>query len=112
MSRPRDVTVHHAGLRLHLLDWGGIGLPPLLLLHGGAQTAHSFDEVAPGLARTHHVVSLDQRGHGDTDWAPRYRREDFAGDIDAVLDRLGWDSASVVAMSLGGLNAMAYAATR
>src|SRR5262245_34472515 len=112
MARPRD---HHArlrGLRFHWLDWGAAGAPPLLLLHGGAQTAHSFDEVAPGLARTHHVVSLDQRGHGDTDWAPRYRREDFAGDVDAVLDRLGWDSASVVAMSLGGLNAMAYAATR
>jgi pimeloyl-ACP methyl ester carboxylesterase len=44
------------------------------MLHGGAQTAHSFDEVAPPIARRHHVVCLDQRGHGDSDWAPRYRR--------------------------------------
>jgi pimeloyl-ACP methyl ester carboxylesterase len=82
------------------------------MLHGAAQTAHSFDEVAPPLARTHHVVCLDQRGHGDSDWAPRYRRIDFVADIDAMLDHLGWRAASLVAMSLGGLNAMAFAASR
>jgi len=110
MSRPRDATIHHAGLRLHLLDWGAIGLPPLLLLHGGAQTAHSFDEVAPALARDHHVLALDQRGHGDSDWAARYDREAFTGDIGAVLDAHGWEAATLVALSLGGLNAIAYAA--
>ncbi len=112
MARPRD---HHArlrGLRFHYLDWGSAGAPPVLLLHGGAQTAHSYDEVAPRLARTHHVVALDQRGHGDTEWAPRYRRADFVGDVDAVLDHLGWDAAALVGMSLGGMNAMAFAATR
>jgi pimeloyl-ACP methyl ester carboxylesterase len=87
-------------------------MPPVLMLHGGAQTAHSFDEVAPVLARRHHVVCLDQRGHGDTDWAPRYRRIDFVADVDAVLDHQGWPTASLVGMSLGGLNAMAFAASR
>src|SRR5215831_14594415 len=111
MSRPRDATIHHAGLRLHLLDWGAIGLPPLLLLHGGAQTAHSFDEVAPALARDHHVLALDQRGHGDSDWAARYDREAFTGDIGAVLDAHGWEAATLVALSLGGLNAIAFAAS-
>ncbi len=110
--RPRDVRARLGTLRFHWLDWGTAAAPPLLLLHGGAQTAHSFDEVAPALARTHHVVSLDQRGHGDTDWAPRYRRGDFTGDVDRLLDHLGWDGAAIVGMSLGGLNAMAYAATR
>ena len=74
MSHPRDIVLHHAGLRLHLLDWGKAGAPPLLLLHGGAQTAHSFDEVAPDLCRDHDVLALDQRGHGDSDWAARYDR--------------------------------------
>ncbi len=110
--RPRDAHARLGALRFHWLDWGSTGAPPLLLLHGGAQTAHSFDEVAPALARTHHVVSLDQRGHGDTDWARRYRREDFAADVDRVLDHLGWSETALVGMSLGGLNAMAYAATR
>lgn len=110
--RPRDVRAHIGTLRFHWLEWGAPGAPPLLMLHGGAQTAHSFDEVAPPLARTRHVVCLDQRGHGDTDWSARYRREDFTADVDAVLDHLGWDAAALVGMSLGGLNAMAYAATR
>jgi pimeloyl-ACP methyl ester carboxylesterase len=110
--RARDRYVRLRGLRFHLLDWGTGGGPPLLLLHGGAQTAHSFDEVAPSLARTHHVVAVDQRGHGDTDWAPRYRREDFAGDVGALLDHLGWEAAALVGMSLGGLNSIAYAAAR
>lgn len=108
----RDRWARLRGLRFHWLDWGAAGLPPVLLLHGGAQTAHSFDEVAPGLARRHHVVSLDQRGHGDTSWAPRYRRADFVGDVEAVLDHLGWETAALVGMSLGGLNALACAATR
>jgi esterase len=112
VPRPRDRTLRSAGLRFHLLDWGIAGLPPLLLLHGGAQTAHSFDEVAPDLARRHHVLALDQRGHGDSDWAPRYDRDAFVGDIAAVLDAHGWEAATLVAMSLGGLNAIAFAATR
>jgi esterase len=110
MLRPHDRRLRYAGLRFHLLDWGTAGLRPLLLLHGAAQTAHSFDEVAPALARDHHVLALDQRGHGDSDWAPRYDRDAFAGDIAAVLDVQGWAEATLVAMSLGGLNAIAFAA--
>ena len=111
MSHPRDVVLHHAGLRLHLLDWGKAGAPPLLLLHGGAQTAHSFDEVAPDLCRDHHVLALDQRGHGDSDWAARYDREAFSADIAAVLATHGWEAATLIALSLGGLNAIAFAAS-
>jgi esterase len=112
MPRPRDRALRSAGVRLHLLDWGTVGLPPILLLHGAAQTAHSFDEVAPALARDHHAIALDQRGHGDSDWAPRYDRDAFVGDIAAVLDAHDWESATLVAMSLGGLNAIAFTATR
>jgi len=112
MTTPCDRRAVLRGLRFHWLDWGTAGCPPLLLLHGGAQTAHSWDEVAPDLARDHHVVALDQRGHGETEWAPasRYRREDFVGDVAAVLDLLGWAEATLVALSLGGLNAIAFAA--
>ena len=112
MSSPRDRHATLNGLRFHWLERGTPGAPPILMLHGAAQTAHSFDEVAPDLARDHDVVSLDQRGHGDTGWAGRYRRDDFVADIGAVLDHVGWDSATLVAMSLGGLNAMAFSAAR
>jgi len=109
--RAIDRYARLGGRRFHYLDWGTRGAPAVLMLHGGAQTAHSFDEVAPVLARGHHVVCLDQRGHGDTAWAPRYRRNDFVADIDAMLDHLGWETASLVGMSLGGLNAIAFAAS-
>jgi esterase len=108
--RAHDRFVRLGGLRFHWLERGPAGAPPVLMLHGGAQTAHSFDEVAPALARRHRVVCLDQRGHGDTDWAPRYRRADFVGDVAALLDHLGSAQASLVGMSLGGLNAIAFAA--
>src|SRR5213592_3624605 len=88
IASPADGTTTLNGLRFHFLDWGTAGLPPVLLLHGGAQTAHSWDEVAPDLARDHVVLALDQRGHGDTDRAPdgRYRRDDFVADIRTFLD--------------------------
>jgi esterase len=111
MASPRDRTVTLGGLGFHYLDWGTAGRPPMLLLHGGAQTAHSWDEVAPDLARDHHVLALDQRGHGDSDWAPAgtYRREDFVTDVVALLDHAGWPAVTLVALSLGGLNAIGCA---
>src|SRR6266480_3897700 len=91
IASPADGTTTLNGLRFHFLDWGTRGEPPVLLLHGGAQTAHSWDEVAPDLARDHHVLALDQRGHGDTDWAPegRYRRDDFVADIRPTISQTG-----------------------
>jgi pimeloyl-ACP methyl ester carboxylesterase len=109
----RDGTCLLGDLAFHFLDWGTAGEPSMLLLHGGAQTAHSWDEVAPDLARDHHVLALDQRGHGDTEWAPggRYRREDFVADVRAFLDDRGWEAATIAGLSMGGMNAVAFAAT-
>jgi esterase len=113
VATPRDGSATLNGLRVHWLDWGTAGRPPVLLLHGGAQTAHSWDEVAPDLARDHHVLALDQRGHGDTDWAPggRYRREDFVADVRAFLDDRGWPAATLIGLSMGGINTIGFAAT-
>lgn len=112
MISPRDATTILGGLRFHYLDWGTAGRPPVLLLHGGAQTAHSWDEVAPDLLRDHHVLALDQRGHGDSDWDPdgTYRRDAFVGDVRAFLDDQGWTAATVFGLSMGGLNTIAFAA--
>src|SRR5437773_1245884 len=57
MASARDGTTALGGLRFHFLDWGTPGRPPLLLLHGGAQTAHSWDEVAPELAAAAHAFN-------------------------------------------------------
>ena len=100
------------GLRLHFLQAGPAGAPAICFLHGGAAHAHWFDRVMPAFADRFHVISLDQRGHGLSQWArpPAYATEDFAGDLAALMDRLGWARMVLVGHSMGGHNAMGFAA--
>jgi len=111
VSEPRDATVALRGLTLHYLDWGTAGRPPLVCLHGITQTAHSWDEVAPALAHTHHLRALDQRGHGDSSWAADadYTLETQSRDVEAFLRTVVDGPAVLVALSMGGLNAMTLA---
>ena len=97
--------------RTHYLDWGGAGLSPLIMLHGLSGTAHAFDALAPILATAYHVLAVDVRGHGDTDWAKDgdYRTEAFAADLEGFRSVLGTERFSLLGTSLGGRIAMAYA---
>jgi esterase len=99
-------------LRLHLLHLERRGAPAVCFLHGGAAHAHWFDRVIPGLGEGFDVIALDQRGHGESQWAmpPAYGTADFAGDLHALFDRLGWAHVVLVGHSMGGHNAMAFAA--
>ena len=105
-------SVRVRGLRLHLLESGVPGRPALCFLHGGAAHAHWFDLVTPAFADRFHVVSLDQRGHGESEWPQpaAYATEDFAADLLALMDRLGWKRMALVGHSMGGHNAMGFAA--
>ena len=100
------------GLRLAFLEWGAPGRPALCFLHGGAAHAHWFDLVAPAFADRFHVVSLDQRGHGESAWAvpPAYATEDFAADLGGLMDALGVPRMAFVGHSMGGHNTLAFAA--
>ncbi|MFF1553017.1 alpha/beta fold hydrolase [Rhodococcus erythropolis] len=74
----------------------------VLLLHGGGQTRHSWDRTAARLSQCGwHTVTLDARGHGDSEWAPEYSAELFAEDLQIVLENLGGRTV-VVGASLGG----------
>ncbi len=110
LSTPRALDV--SGLRLHVLEAGMTGSPALCFLHGGAAHAHWFDAVTPAFIDRFHIVSLDQRGHGDSAWAtpPAYATEDFAADLLGMMDALGWRRMALVGHSMGGHNAMAFAA--
>src|SRR5213594_4770592 len=77
-ARSRVVRVGTLGL--HYLEWGSADHPPLLFLHGGSAHAHWFDAVAPAFADRYHVVSLDQRGHGESEWA-RPRSEEHTSEL-------------------------------
>jgi pimeloyl-ACP methyl ester carboxylesterase len=99
---PRAVEAN--GLRLRLYEWGERGGPPALLLHSLAAHSHWWDWSAPLLAERFSVAALDLRGHGQSAWTepPAYRAADYASDIVAVLDLLGWRSPLVIGHSLGG----------
>jgi pimeloyl-ACP methyl ester carboxylesterase len=108
----RQRTLPIGGLALHALEWGEPGRPALCFLHGGSAHAHWFDAVVPAFVDRYHVLSLDQRGHGSSQWAadPAYATEDFTRDLLGVMDALGWARMTVVGHSMGGHNAMAFAA--
>jgi pimeloyl-ACP methyl ester carboxylesterase len=109
-ARRRTLTVN--GLALHALEWGAPGRPALCFLHGGSAHAHWFDAVVSTFVSDHHVLALDQRGHGASEWppTPAYATEDFAGDLVGVMDAMGWARMTVAGHSMGGHNAMAFAA--
>ena len=108
---PMDRQVAANGLMLHLLDWGGDTLPPVLFLHGGSLTAHTWDLVCLALRDQYHCLALDLRGHGDSDWSPdgEYTADAHARDVEGVVEALGLDRFILVGMSLGGATALTYA---
>jgi len=112
LLRPLDRTLTVNGLRLHLLDWGGEGRTPLLLLHGFTGSAHAWDTLSIALQPHHHVYALDQRGHGDSDPADRYDPIAASADLSGVVDQLGLASFVLVGLSMGGRNAMYFTAQR
>ena len=112
---PTEQFVTVGGLRLHLLDWGTLGRPPVMLLHGMAVHARSWDHNALAWRDALHVVALDQRGHGDSDRPPPdaaepYTTAAFSADVLRVADALGWGRFSIVGQSMGGNNGMYLAA--
>jgi esterase len=108
-SLVRDETVILDGLRFHYRDWGDPAAPPVVLLHAYTQHARTWDTIARGLADRFRVLALDQRGHGESEWAPDYHEVRFAGDLAAFADALGLDRFSVVGFSIGGNAAGSYA---
>ena len=107
--RRETVVVDPAtGRRLSALVWGHAP-PELVLIHGGAQNAHTWDTVALALGRP--LVAVDLPGHGHSDhrddgpFGPRENAED----VEVAIRALAPDAAMVVGMSLGGLTSIALA---
>lgn len=107
VSRYADVDI-----RLHYLDWGSEDKPWLLCLHGAAQNAHMWDFTALALCTRYRVIAVDQRGHGDSAWAPggEYDRASYVEDVGNFVDHLGMEDLVLVGLSMGGSNSVAYAA--
>jgi len=97
------------GNRLAADEAGNAGDPPVVLLHGGGQTRHSWGTTLGAVARKGwHAYAVDLRGHGESDWAPDgdYTLDAFAGDVLAISHAL--DTPPVlVGASLGGIASLA-----
>jgi pimeloyl-ACP methyl ester carboxylesterase len=108
---PESHEVHLGRMRLHYLDWGNKHLPPMVFLHGGALTAHTWDLCCLALRDEYHCIALDQRGHGDSDWADDadYSIGAQLQDTKGFVDKLGLDKFILVGMSLGAINSLAFA---
>ena len=110
-NAPSDRYVDVNGLNLHYLEWGDAANPTVLMLHGRSQQAHSWDFVSLALSDRFHALALDQRGHGDSDWATDgdYSIEAQQTDIDGFVEALGLDGFILIGHSMGGRNAYVWA---
>ena len=106
---PTVRRVEHEGVSA--LVWGE-GAPELVLVHGGAQNAHTWDTVALALDRP--LVAVDLPGHGHSAWRDDhdYRPGTSAVAVAAAIEALAPRARAVVGMSLGGLTSLAVAAQR
>ncbi len=111
LGRPADRFVSVNGLRIHYLDWGAEGKPPLIMLHGIGRVAHTFDHIAPHFTGKYHVMAIDMRGHGDSGWDPKgaYLVEDYTRDIEAFAEQLHLRNIVIWGNSTGGRVAQVFA---
>ena len=109
---PKDEYVNVNGLRLHYLDWGRKGQQTMLLLHGFMAHAHAWDEFASGFRDRYHIIALDQRGHGESQWSEdeAYSLDDHFSDITNLIAILGLKDFILAGHSMGGRNALFYTA--
>ncbi len=110
-SEATDRYIQINGMNFHYLEWGDAANPTIVMLHGGSQQGHSWDVVSLALSDQYHILALDQRGHGDSDWAPDgdYTIDANQGDIDGFVQAQGLDGFALVGHSMGGRNAYVWA---
>src|ERR671915_134658 len=116
MGRGKGETMHQqsdvefattqlaTGVRLHYAERGDQVGEAIVLLHGYSDSWYSFSRVLPLLSPEYHAFALTQRGHGDSD-KPEccYTPENFAADVDAFMDAVGIEEATLVGASTGAL---------
>jgi pimeloyl-ACP methyl ester carboxylesterase len=99
--------------QVHYLEWGHRGLPQVLCLHGGGQTAYMFEGLGAALAATHHLLAPDLPSHGDSDpvVSGEWGRHVIAATIPPLCATFGFDRAVFVGASLGGITSITVAAS-
>jgi esterase len=108
---PRSRFVEHDGLKLHHLEWGDAGRYPLVLVHGSRLHAHVWGDFGRRYADRHHIIAVDQRGHGESAWTtePEYRLEELYRDLRAHVQAHKLSRYTLIGHSLGGRVSLLYA---
>jgi pimeloyl-ACP methyl ester carboxylesterase len=96
------------GIRLHYVDWGGLG-PVLIFIHGGLDNAHIFDDLAAAFIDHFRVIAYDLRGHGHSDAKGPFDTTTRTEDLRGLMDSLGIAKAHLAGWSLGGNDITAMA---
>ena len=90
----------------HSLE-GPDGAPVILFSNSLGTTGQMWDAQAAALSEGLRVLRYDSRGHGETPAPPGpYTVAELAGDVIALLDRLGLERVSFCGLSIGGMTGM------
>jgi pimeloyl-ACP methyl ester carboxylesterase len=97
-------------LRLHYVDWGNAGAPPLVLVHGGRDHCRNWDWVAARLREDWHVIAPDLRGHGDSEWSRdgTYMMAGYVYDLAQLIHQQTLAPVTLIGHSLGGNIVLRY----
>ena len=114
LVQPKSMRMSVNGLDLHYLDWGNVGAPPVVCVHGYTSSAEPFNALARHFQDRFHIVAPDVRGHGKSAWSPEgaYQYRDQVGDLAGLVDQLGLARFTLIGTSMGGIIAMAFAAAQ
>jgi pimeloyl-ACP methyl ester carboxylesterase len=112
MTPRRDYSLQVQGLTLHVTEWGDKNSRPVIMLHGIRGYAETFTTVAEELQPAYRVIAFDQRGRGESDWDPahNYYADAYVADLEGVCAALGIERFDLLGHSMGGINALVYAA--
>src|SRR4051794_29509644 len=101
--QPTSKFVTANGLRLHYLEWGKAGMPVVVCVHGYTSSAQAFNALARQLQDRFHILAMDVRGHGDSEWSATgaYEYADQASDLATFVDRLELTDFALIGTSMG-----------
>lgn len=110
-SGPASHVYFSQRLRLHYVDWGNEGAPPMLLVHGGRDHCRNWDWVAEAFRDEYHIIAPDLRGHGDSQWSMggSYTMPEYVYDIAHLVDQKNMAPVNILSHSLGGMISLQYA---